>query len=446
VTSTARRAGGFAAVGSLALAAPLLGAAGALPFAAVAAVAAVVDDGPLFELFARPGDREDGRLNGLLGFSLAATGLGLLSTVAAIPALAFVGAVLCLSYGNLGARVAHGRWPDPFTDAGGFVVAGAVGCAFGVLAAAALGGTTAPSTPTVVFLAASAALLGGLLRAVFFERDDPLVLLSVGLLLWFLRALTDPVTATEIGVAIAVTVAVGYASYALDTASVSGLLSGVFLGLLTVVLGGIGWFAVIIAFFGIGGLSTKFRYDEKEERGVAEENEGARGSANVFSNAAVALAAVLGYAAAPFEFAAVGGVRVDGLPFMYAFAGAVSTAMSDTLSSEIGGVFDRPRLITTLETVDPGTDGGVTWQGELAGVAGATLISLIAVALFEPVGTAGGGVVLLSGVAGMTVDSLLGATIEGDRLGNQSVNFLATLAGAVVGAGVAVVAGVPGLA
>ncbi|WP_135821431.1 DUF92 domain-containing protein [Halostella litorea] len=446
MTSTVRRAGGFAAVGSLALAAPLLGTAAALPFAAVAAVAAVVDDGPLFELFARPGDREDGRLNGLLGFSLAATGLGILSAVTAIPALAFVGAVLCLSYGNLGARVVHRRWPDPFADAVGFVVAGTAGAAGGVVAAAALGGTPSPTPPTVAFLAASAALLGGLLRAVFFERDDPLVLLSVGLLLWFLQTLTDPVTATEVGVAIAVTVAVGYASYALDTASVSGMLSGVFLGLLTVVLGGIGWFAVIIAFFGVGGLSTKFRYEEKEQRGVAEENEGARGSANVFSNATVALAAVLGYAAAPVEFTVAGGLRVEGLVFLYAFAGSVSTAMSDTLSSEIGGVFDRPRLITTLETVEPGTDGGVTWQGEVAGFAGASLIALIAVALFDAVGTAGGGVVLLAGVAGMTVDSLLGATIEGGRLGNQGVNFLATLSGAVVGAGMAVVAGVPGIA
>jgi uncharacterized membrane protein len=32
----------------------------------------------------------------------------------------------------------------------------------------------------------------------------------------------------------------------------------------------------------------------------------------------------------------------------------------------------------------------------------------------------------------MTVDSLLGALIEGDRIGNQTVNFLATLGGAVV--------------
>jgi uncharacterized protein (TIGR00297 family) len=120
--------------------------------------------------------------------------------------------------------------------------------------------------------------------------------------------------------------------------------------------------------------------------------------------------------------------------------------MSDTLSSEIGGVFDRPRLITTLKPVEPGTDGGVTWQGELAGVLGAGIVALIAVALFDSVGSAGGGVILAAGVAGMTVDSLLGATIEGGRLGNQSVNFLATLSGAVVGAGLSAAVGLPVIA
>jgi uncharacterized protein (TIGR00297 family) len=117
--------------------------------------------------------------------------------------------------------------------------------------------------------------------------------------------------------------------------------------------------------------------------------------------------------------------------------------MSDTLSSEIGGVFDEPRLITTLERVEPGTDGGVTWQGELAGAFGATIVALIAVALFDAVGPLGGVVVALAGVGGMTVDSLLGATVEGDQVGNQSVNFLATLSGAVLGAGLALLVGLP---
>jgi uncharacterized membrane protein len=48
------------------------------------------------------------------------------------------------------------------------------------------------------------------------------------------------------------------------------------------------------------------------------------------------------------------------------------------------------------------------------------------------------GLVALGGFVGMTVDSLLGATIEGGRLGNQWVNFLATLSGGLSSAGLAV--------
>ncbi|MXR41941.1 hypothetical protein GRX01_11410, partial [Halobaculum sp. WSA2] len=42
---------------------------------------------------------------------------------------------------------------------------------------------------------------------------------------------------------------------------------------------------------------------------------------------------------------------------------------------------------------------------------------------------------------GMTVDSLLGATVEGDRIGNQAVNTLATLSGALAAVVLSVVTG-----
>jgi uncharacterized protein (TIGR00297 family) len=94
--------------------------------------------------------------------------------------------------------------------------------------------------------------------------------------------------------------------------------------------------------------------------------------------------------------------------------------------------------VTTLRRVEPGTDGAITWQGELAGLTGALLVGGLAAVgspLLDPVvagGVAAVGAVVAAGVAGMTVDSLLGALVEGDRIGNQSVNFLATLCGAVV--------------
>ncbi|WP_224334559.1 DUF92 domain-containing protein [Haloprofundus halobius] len=427
MTSTLRRAAGFAAVGSIALATPALGVATAVPFAVVAAVAAFVgEDGRLFELFARPGDRQDGRLTGLLGFALAAAALAVLATVpeTRMPIGAFVAAVVVVAYGNLGEQLVS-RWHDgEFHAVAGFTVASFLAAVGGQALVVAVTAET-HSLPKLLFLAAVGGLVAALLRAVLLKHDDPLVLVSTGLLLWLFHELPVDVSPLEVGAALALTIVLGYVSYALGTASVPGMLTGILLGVLTIVLGGFGWFAVLITFFGVGALSTKFKYESKRHRGVAEENDGARGSGNVLGNAAVAMVAVLGFAATERA-----GIE---LLFLFAFAGSLATAMSDTLSSEVGGLFDTPRLITTLRRVEPGTDGAVTWQGELAGLVGAALVAAVA-ALLLPLDPplVGAVIVALGGVGGMTVDSLLGATVEGDRVGNQAVNFLATLSGAAV--------------
>ena len=433
MTDRLRRAGGFALVASLALAAPALGPAMVVPFGLIGLAAVTVSSGPIFDLFARPGDWEDGRLNGLAGFSLAAAALGLLSTMprAPLPVGVFVATLLILGFGNLGKEAVGSQTSQPFFTVAGFVAAGFLaGIGGQYLVDLQLG--TPVDWSVITFLAIVGALIAALLRELLYERDDPLVLLSVGLVLWLFVELVGTVPPVELVAALVVTVALGAISYGLGTASVSGMLTGVLLGVLMIVLGGFGWFAVLIAFFGIGGLSSKFRYGDKEQRGVAEGNDGARGTGNVLANAAVALVAVFG-------FAVVDGEGALATAFLFAFSGSLATALGDTLSSEIGGLFDNPRLITTLERVDPGTDGAVTWQGELAGLTGAGLTGLLSM-LVLPLGGLwlAAAIVACGGVVGMTVDSLLGATIEGGRLGNQWVNFLATLSGGLTSTSLAV--------
>ena len=75
-----------------------------------------------------------------------------------------------------------------------------------------------------------------------------------------------------------------------------------------------------------------------------------------------------------------------------------------------------------------------------AGAVGAGIIAGIA-ALTQDISTVGSGVILLCGLVGMTVDSLLGATVEGSVVGNQGVNMLATLAAALAGAGLVLAVG-----
>jgi uncharacterized protein (TIGR00297 family) len=446
-----RRAVAFAVVGTLSLLVPaltgrlrppLLTVAAVLPVLLVAGVALyALREGRLFDLFARPGDYEEGRLYGLAGFALAIAGLALLSTRFTLPPGVFVGSVLLLSYGNVAQQAVRGRFGTDAAPVVAFAVVGAISGFAGMVSAPALAPLEPLSRPLAGFLAATGALLAALLRAVLFERDDPLVLLSVGLLLWLLADLFVvgdelAVGLLHLGVGLALSVGFGALAYAIGAASVTGMVTGILLALLTVVLGGYGWFAVLISFFALGGLASKFRYEEKLERGVAQENEGARSSGNVLANSAAALLAVLGYAASA-RLGLPGGL------FLFAFVGSVAAAMSDTFSSEFGGLYDDPRLVTTLESVEPGTDGAVTWQGEVGGLVGATIVAAVGHPFFgfSPLGIA---VVVAAGFLGMTVDSLLGATVEGDRLDNQGVNLIATLSAAVVAAVLAVALGLVG--
>ncbi|MFB6113213.1 MAG: TIGR00297 family protein [Halodesulfurarchaeum sp.] len=427
MTYPVRRSVAFALLGSISLVGARSIWITAGGYLAIAAGAALLRDGPMFQLLSTPADEREGRLRTAVALSLAAAAIATLVEVLGIPVAVFVATLLTVTYGDLGNRLARTAHDRNFWGTAGFVIVGALAAFLGQLAVGVIQGSVAASMlPEFLFLGTSAAVLGALLRSVLYQRSDPLVLGGIVLLLWLFADLAVAVGWLQIVIAIFVSFGFGYASYALETASIPGMLTGVFLSLLALVLGGYGWFAVLMAFFVVGGLATKYRYEDKMERGIAEANRGARGTENVLGNSLTALAALL-------LFAAHSRIPLSGQLFVLAYAGSVATALADTLSSEIGGLFDRPRLITSLEPVEPGTDGAVTWQGEIAGLVGASIIAFLSLLLL-PAGTIGFVIIVVSGMVGLTADSLAGATLEGDRLGNQGVNLIATAVGGLSGA------------
>jgi uncharacterized protein (TIGR00297 family) len=174
--------------------------------------------------------------------------------------------------------------------------------------------------------------------------------------------------------------------------------------------------------------ATRIGRAKKEQLGLAEARRG-RSAAQVAAN--LGAAAII--STSLFEDWAL---NIRWLPhsaaaLLIGSLAAMAEAAADTVSSEIGQVLGgRPNMITTLRPVDPGTDGGVTVMGSVAGAISAAIVA--ALGTFAVHGDLRFFFVAFAGaVFGLFFDSLLGATLE--RMGwlnNDGVNFLSTVSAA----------------
>ncbi len=192
----------------------------------------------------------------------------------------------------------------------------------------------------------------------------------------------------------------------------------VIMGIIIIFSAGVNWLLLIVLFLIMSLLATKYSKKYKQSLG---EFEGRRTSKNVISNGVVAcfMAAFGGFVPA----------------FAGGFIGAIATATSDTLASEIGVLDPHPRLITTFQKVDPGTNGAVSVLGTTVGIVGAAIIGIAAYLLgIMPNPLLSIAVAIISGTVGCFMDSILGAIFENRHLlTNEHVNLIATIVGALVG-------------
>lgn len=192
--------------------------------------------------------------------------------------------------------------------------------------------------------------------------------------------------------------------------------------------GGLPLLSLLLYFFVVGTFASKWRYNEKVDMGLAQENKAIRGVKNAVANGGVA--AVFAFCGWVFE-------GPDAFFFPLLAAASLVSAVSDTLSSEMGNLYGKRYVnAITLRPDMRGSDGAISLEGSLAGLIGALIGAILYVAL-PPLKApevawqsfAFAMILLIAGLFGNYIDSVLGTLLQ--RKGymtNDTVNFASTFA------------------
>jgi uncharacterized protein (TIGR00297 family) len=211
-----------------------------------------------------------------------------------------------------------------------------------------------------------------------------------------------PLTNFDIGFVAAATIAiVALRARALDR---SGALAACVVGTATYGALGLPGAAVLLAFFVTSVGLSRVGKTRKRDLLIDVDKTGARDGAQVLANGGIA------------AVCALGALWIDAR-LAVAFAGAFAAATADTWGTEIGTlVRGKPHSILTLRPIATGLSGGVTIAGTFAEIAGACLITTIAVATHATAGNVRVAIAIaLGGIAGALADSILGASVQSLR-------------------------------
>jgi uncharacterized protein (TIGR00297 family) len=214
-------------------------------------------------------------------------------------------------------------------------------------------------------------------------------------------------------------IAIGFAVVARVIGAVTdgGALVGVVVAFILMMAAGLGGFIPLLAVFFLTLIATRWGYKRKQRLGVAERRRG-RTASQVLAN--LAPAAICALPAIWFP-------ELSDILLVGAVA-ALAEAAADTVSSELGQATSRGAyMITNFRDVPIGTNGAISVEGTISGCVAATVIPWVSAA-YGLIDWRWMFVVAFAGIAGMFLDSVMGATWENNgKLGNDSVNFVSNV-------------------
>lgn len=177
---------------------------------------------------------------------------------------------------------------------------------------------------------------------------------------------------------------------------------------------------LLLTFFILSVLATAHRKAEKIKIDVAHSQSGGRNAGQVFANGGVAALMALLIIFDPIHEAF----------YAIMMACSLSSALSDTLSSELGIVYGTKYYnILSFKKDKNGLNGVVSLEGSLFGFAGAGFVGIASSGF-----TAIAAIITFSGFLGNLSDSYLGATLERRLyIGNDVVNFVNTTIASLIG-------------
>ncbi len=220
-----------------------------------------------------------------------------------------------------------------------------------------------------------------------------------------------------------ITVSFATLAYVVHGVNLTGAAAGFIAAFALTVAGGLPMFGAVLLVFILTYLATRFRRQRKSELQIAERGKGRDGAQVLANIGCAALAAVLAHLT-PWH-----------VPLLVGSIAALAEAAADTVSSETGkALAGNARLVTSWKLVPAGTDGAISASGTILGIAAAVIIGAEAVAT-GILNIRQASFAVIAAIAGMFIDSLLGATFEARGwIRNNGVNLVSTACSVAIAA------------